>query len=291
MPVSTTEEPHLYQINLASLSKQQQQQEKENRKKLSDEMRRNSALLSFFTSPIFLLADLAVVITVNWTSYKNDSVWTDYQLNSWFLYFFLPAFFIAMLSALSMYKSNDKSITIDNETSKESKTCMSKMKKKANFVIAHVKENYLSDLALLGMAMIIALHSLYVPRTNSYLFGYEKGSELMMFEGRTNFAISKHCKENLCNLDEMDVHINFENKDYRKIKYFEENVIYVSENINVTSIPLKVRIIEDAQDWKDIETKNSNQKICKRCLIGSNPQHQRCSTLSQEGWNIRDCQG
>ena len=168
---------------------------------------------------------------------------------------------------------------------------MSKMKRIPNFLKTHLKENCLSDLCIVGMTLIVALHILYVPRTNSYLFGYEKESELLMFEGRTNFDISKYCKNNICKLNETDAHIKFINKDYRKIRYLENNAIYVNEEVNVTTLPKELRIIQDDLDWHKIETESDGQNLCKRCLSGSNPQYQRCSTLSLEGWNIRDCQG
>ena len=289
VPVSTTEKPHLYQITLDSLSKEERTKEEESRKKLSDEMRRNSALLSFCTSPIFLLADLAVVIVVNYGSYKNDSVWTNTQLSSWFLVFFLPTFFMAMLSALSMYRNEDKSNEIDKEASGESKTCMDKLKNAPKLLKNHISKNYLSDISVLGMIIIIAIHASSVPSTNSYLLGYEDQHELNLFEARTNFDLARYCRDNICSLNKEDS--QFRNQDYRKINYLEDNIIYVDEKINASKLPTKFRLIVDALDWNDIVAKNVDHKICKRCLLASNPQHQRCTTLSFEGWNIRNCQG
>ena len=250
-------------------------------------MKRNSALLSFYTSPIFLLADLAVVIAVNFTSYKNDSVWTDRQLNSWFLCFFVPTFFMTMLSAWSIYKKDNECINTDHNASTEAETCMGKLKQIPKYLKLHVKDNFLSDIAIIGMVLIVALHSVYVPRTNSYLFGYITNQELMMFEGRTDFEIESYCKNNICKLNETNLHIR--NKDYRKLDHLDEKVIYVDVTFNVTTIPGELRIIEDALDWSNIKTKSGNKNMCKRCLPGSNPQYQRCVTLSLEGGQIGDC--
>ena len=59
---------------------------------------------------------------------------------------------------------------------------------------------------------------------------------------------------------------------------------------NVTRIPGELRIIEDALDWDNIKTSSDNKHMCKRCLPASNPQHQRCVTLSLEGGQIGDCE-
>ena len=104
------------------------------------------------------------------------------------------------------------------------------------------------------------------------------------------FVYSKsYCKNNICKLNETNLHIR--NNDYRKLDHFDEMVIYVNVNFNVTGIPGELRIIEDALDWSHIKIKSGNKKMCKRCLPGSNPQHQRCSTLSLEGGEVGDCHG
>ena len=59
------------------------------------------------TSPLFLVADLGVVIASK-TSFKNSSIWTNDQLLAWFLTFFIPMFFWSILSAFSMYSSKDE---------------------------------------------------------------------------------------------------------------------------------------------------------------------------------------
>ena len=291
VPVSTTEKPHLYQITLESLSEIKRKSEKENRKKLSDETRRNSAILCFCTSPIFLLADAAVAIVANYGSYVNDSVWTNRQLTSWFFCFFIPTFFMVILTAVSIYKNEEKSLPKQKETSKTSNKYVRIIRNIPRLLKSHAKENYYSDIAILGMIVIIAAHSSNVPRTNSYLIGYEHSEkrELSMFEARSSFDLKKLCKENLCNLKDFSIQIK--NMDYRNVSHMEDNTIYIKVDINVTTIPKTIRIIEDAADWEDIASNNDEEKLCKRCLPGPNPQHQRCLTLSFEGWKINDCKG
>ena len=108
VPICTTEEPQRYQMKITSLDGEEQKVEEENRKKLSNEIRRNSSLLCFITSPMILLADACVVVALNTGTYKHDSIWTDNQLREWLYHFLIPAFFMANLSAISLYRSSVK---------------------------------------------------------------------------------------------------------------------------------------------------------------------------------------
>ena len=198
---------------------------------------------------------------------------------------------MVILTAVSIYKNEDNSTPKHNETSKTTNKYVRKIQNIPRLLKSHAKENYLSDIAILGMIVIIAAHSSNVPRTNSYLIGYEHSEkhELSMFEARTTFDLNKFCKENLCNLKDFSIQIK--NLDYRDVYHMDDNTIYIKVNINVTTIPKTIRIIEDAADWEDIVSNSYEEKVCKRCLPGPNPQHQRCLTLSFEGWKINDCKG
>ena len=268
VPVTTTERPHHYQINLQHLNEEERRKEAEERKKCSDEMRRNSGLLSLVTSPLFLFADLCVVIAVKDGEFRNTSIWTNDQLIAWACQFFIPLCIASMLSAWSIYQDEAKEVENDNSGK------------------GFIKLNYLSIISVLVTILTVALHATHLSTTNSYLFAFVANNhELKMFEGRTSFDIASFCQEGKCDFS----HANIINQDYRKLQPLEHNTIYIDEKINITDLPKKFRLIMDGLDWDRIINENTDHKLCKRCLAAGKPQYNRCKTLSYEGYNIEDC--
>ena len=57
---------------------------------------------------IVFLGDLSVALVVQYGRLKNTFIWTDEQLTSWFYQFFIPMCGISMLSAWSIYRSEEE---------------------------------------------------------------------------------------------------------------------------------------------------------------------------------------
>ena len=286
VPVTTTERPHHYQINLEHLNEEERRKEAEERKKCSDEMRRNSGILSLVTSPLFLFADLCVVIAVKDGEFRNTSIWTNDQLVAWAYQFFIPMCVASMLSAWSIYQSEAEEVEEDN--SENDRTMIEKILGLHLVIKRFIKLNYLSIISVLATILTVALHATHLSTTYSHLFAFEANNhELKMFEARTSFDVSSFCQEGKCDFSQA----NIINQDYRKLHPLEHNTIYVDEKINITNLPKKFRLIRDGLDWDRIINENNDRKLCKRCLEAGKPHYNRCKTLSYEGYTIEDCKG
>ena len=286
VPVSATDRPHRYQIKLNEiLDEEERKKEEQERKILSDEIRQNSGKLSMITSPLFLVADLGVVIASK-TEFKNSSIWTNDQLLAWFLSFFLPMFFWSLLAAHSLYSSKEEDG--ENNESEGETSIAEKVRNIPKTLQRHVKANSKSDVAVLATILTVIIHSTYLPHTQSYLMAYKTNrNEINMFEGRTSFDMSGFCNKTKCDL----TNLNFNNSDYRTVELLEDYTIYVDEHINVTDLPNMVWLIEDGLDWDEL-VRIEGTKTCKRCTPNdtpNSPQYQRCKTLSLEGSVIKDC--
>ena len=194
-----------------------------------------------------------------------------------------------MVSAWSIYKSEEEApeATTDEDESENGNWVADKIKDVLKTLKRHIKANYLSEMAVLATILTIAIHSTHITETNSYLMAFKGDShELKMFEARSSFELAAVCQNNKC--DSRQMNITVRNEDYRKVYPMENNTIYVDQGINVTNLPNILQIIEDSVDWDEIIS-DSHYKLCKRCIKASNPQLQRCKTLSFEGSKIENC--
>ena len=284
VPVSATERPHDYQIKLESLNEERRKEETDKRKLHSDSMRQNSAILSFLTSQLFLVADLGVLLAVKLGDFKNTSIWTNGQLVSWVYQFFIPLYFASMLSSYSIYNTPDK-----HEEKDEAKCKESLVQKFYNALAAikfHILANYLSLISVIATIITVALHTANLERTNSYLLAYKTDNhEINLLEGITSFDLKSLCPDGKCDLSPM----NFTSEDYRKLPFLKNDTIYVS--VNTTKLPSTFWLIQDGLDWDRIIVENEYRKICKKCLAAGSPQYQRCKTMAFEGHKIEDCLG
>ena len=57
---------------------------------------------------IVFLGALSVALVVQYGRFKNTFIWTDEQLTSWLYQFFIPMCGISMLSAWSIYRSEEE---------------------------------------------------------------------------------------------------------------------------------------------------------------------------------------
>ena len=285
VPVSATDRPHRYQIKLEEiLDEEERKKEEQERKILSDEIRRNSGKLSMITSPLFLVADLGVVIASK-TEFKNSSIWTNDQLLAWFSNFFLPMFFWSLLAAYSMYSSKEEEE--ENDESEGETSIAEKVRNIPKTLQRHVKTNWKSDVAVLATILTVILHSAILPHTHSNLIAITNSDyEIKLFEARTSFDLSAYCYKTKCNF----TNLNFNNSDYRTLDLLNNHTLYVDENINVTELPKTFWLIEDGLDWELM--KSEVPTSCKRCIpedVPNSPQYQRCKTLALEGTVIKDC--
>ena len=152
-----------------------------------------------------------------------------------------------------------------------------------------MKQNWASDFAVICMAIIVAVHTSTLPKTNTYLLVYQKQSDLIVFEGRTSSELGLVCasqKDTLtvCQLNQTI----FSTLNYRKEK-MERHYVYIHHDINITSLPNgKYLVIKDHRDWKIVASKYSKSNMCKRCASSTSA---RCKTLTYNTPQIRDCKG
>jgi hypothetical protein len=288
VPVTTTEKPHNFQKKITSLNANEQQKETENRKKTSDEMRRNSAILSWITSPVILLADACVWLVSRTGTFQHDSVWTNLQLEQFFLHFLMPTFFVAILSAYSLHRNCEKTTEVQQNSSMPTKF-IKKVQNIPGMIKTHVEENLLAVISVIAMILITSMHCSTMQTTNAYLVGFEEQDQIRLFEARTSFDLpsSQDCDDNgsivVCNLNASI----FTNDDYRKVSALKENRIYLNDDVNVTMFPEQrlYNIITNELDWDKISTKNH---LCKKCI---SPSSVRCKMLILDGYQVEDCQG
>lgn len=298
VPVNTTERPHLFQKSTAKT-----QENVLNQKQRFNTMKKNSSWLSFVTTPFIFVADLTVPIVINFTDYKNNSIWTEAQLCHWIYFFFIPTFVLSMVATYAIYPN--EGILGKNEKEPESLTnegqnsvgCIDKIKAIPNIITSHIKCNYLSDIAAFGMILVVIIHSVTIPKMNSYILGFKNNdSELNMVEGTTTLDLTRRCKyENnyyVCN----SMNFTFNNTvDYRNISVtLEENVVYVNQNINITQeLPTgKYYLLRSIIDWKNFLPDALMNLPCKRC-IEKEPTHslERCNSFAYGIGHIAYCNG
>ena len=180
-------------------------------------MRKNSAILSLMTSPLFLMADLGVLLAVKLGDFKNTSIWTNGQLVSWVYQFFIPLCLASMLSAYSIYNNPEKEE--EKEEAKDGDSAMQKVYKAMAAIKFQILVNYLSIISVVAAIITVALHTANLEKTNSYLLAYKTDNhEIDLLEGITSFDLKSFCPDGKCDLSPM----NFTSEDYRKLPFFQK---------------------------------------------------------------------
>ena len=241
---------------------------------------------------IVFLGDLSVALFVQYGRLKNTFIWTDEQLTSWFYQFFIPMCGISMLSAVSIFRSEEvePEATLDEDESERGNWLAVKVKGVPGMLKRHIKTNYLSDMAVLFALLTVFIHGTHLNQTNSYLLAYKADNhEIKLFEARSSFDFSSKCQNNMCNFDQ--INIKLRNEDYRKVGQLKNDTVYIDVRINITNLPNMIRLIEDGLDWDKIILENRLHTVCKRCVDANNPHFQRCRTLSFESSKVEDCEG
>ena len=287
VPVTLPEEPHESQI-----VKEQAEQNIPQKREQFREVKMNSFWLAVITTPIILVMDVMVVITLSFAEYKHDSIWSDALLKNWVYAFFLVLFVLTMVSAWTLHPGKSHTMKQANDQTLSGCNVIETIEQ----ILKELKQfmAQISILSFIGVGVIITvtLHSVYTPQLNTVILGYTNiEKELIISEATSlDYMNSKCFTENKYVTCAYDLEFRF--KDYRKIGELMDDIFYLDPEINGTEwrrrpLDAPYYYMETIPDWNTFAPPKLKEPKCKRCLTSS----YRCRSFLHGIGHILDCNG
>jgi len=266
LPIWISRYPENFQIKEEeSMENEQESQEKAKEEATAKKL--VSFRLAIFSNPIIFGMDIVVFLCLTKTEFVQDTVWSNTQLEEFFILLLCPMFLLTMLGSVTF-----SNLLEENSSTDESYDCL--FYKRLGTTFWKRSKKYLSGLILLGMIVIGVVFSILVDKINRTSLAFVSNqNELVVIQ-----VISKGPLTGCEGEGVQKCHnLTFDDSDFRNTSMVD-GVAYVQRppKVNLDLSQLNERKtpffdLTSIQIWKKDgpEQLKHSKPHCKRCLVYS----------------------